>query len=64
LWLRVVLVVVAVAQRRLGPELVGHDLHDRAGAAVLSRPGPLLEPADHYDPLPLDPGDGGCRGML
>jgi hypothetical protein len=26
------------------PKLVGHDLHDRSGAAVLGGPAPLLEP--------------------
>jgi hypothetical protein len=30
-------------------ELVGHNLDDLAGAAVLSRPGSLLEPPDDYD---------------
>jgi hypothetical protein len=45
LWLLVVLVVVAVAQRRLAPQLLGHDLDGGPGAAVLGRPCPLLEPA-------------------
>ena len=32
------------------PQLLGHDLHDGAGAAVLSGPGPLLEAAHDHDP--------------
>ncbi len=35
--------MVAVAHRRLGPQLVGDDLDGRAGAAVLGGPAPLLE---------------------
>ena len=46
--LRVVPVVVAVAPAQARPQLVRHDLDGRAGAAVLGRPAPLLEPIhDH-----------------
>jgi len=48
-WLRVALVVVVVAHRRLGPSSVGHDLHDGSDAAGLGGPGALLEPG----PRPL-----------
>jgi hypothetical protein len=49
--------LVELAARRPGrrcppqawSQLVGHDLDGRAGAAVLGRPGPLLEPThDHH----------------
>jgi hypothetical protein len=44
-----ILAMVAVAQRRLGPSSSATtSTTDRAGGAVLSGPGPLLEPAhDH-----------------
>src|SRR5215211_1513495 len=32
------------------PELVGHDLNGLPGAAILSGPAPLLEPAHDHDP--------------
>ena len=35
------------------PQLLGHDLHHRAGAAILGRPCPLLEPAQDHDPAAL-----------
>jgi integrase len=41
----VTLDVVAVAQRRTRPKLLGHNLHGGAGAAILGGPTPLLEPA-------------------
>jgi hypothetical protein len=51
-WLErlVALVVVAVAHRKAWPQLVGHDLDGRAGAAVLGSPAPLLEAAQDHDP--------------
>jgi hypothetical protein len=74
------------------PQLLGQHLDHRVGAAVVGRPGPLLEPAHDHDPaapsqglghmlglvaphdpgedclagrsaLPVEPGDGGHRGM-
>ena len=50
-----VLVVVAVAQRRLAP-LVRHDLDGRAGAAVPGRPAPLLEPTHDHVWFEVAPG--------
>jgi integrase len=39
------------------PQLLGHDLDGGSGAAVLSRPAALLEPAhDHQRPAPLPEG--------
>src|SRR4029453_16286109 len=35
------------------PQLVGYDLDGGAGAAVLSGPGPLLEPTHDHDPAAL-----------
>jgi hypothetical protein len=50
--LRVALVVVAVAHRRLGPKLLSHDLDHRPGTAVVGGPAPLLEPTRDYERLP------------
>jgi hypothetical protein len=58
----VVLVVVAVAHRRLGPQLLGHDLHDRSGAAVFGGPAPLLELAHDHDAAALRQGLGCMLG--
>ena len=41
-------------------QLLGHDLHHRSGAAVLSRPGPLLEPAHDHDRLPFASDSAAC----
>ena len=44
----VLLVGVTVAHRRLGPSLVGHDLHDGSDGVGLGGPGALVELAcDH-----------------
>jgi hypothetical protein len=60
----VVLVVVAVAHRRLGPQLLGHDLDGGAGAAVLGGPAPLLEPTHDHHPVALRQGLGGVLGLV
>jgi hypothetical protein len=70
-WLErlVALVVVAVAHRKAWPQLLGHDLDGRAGAAVLGSPAPLLEAAQDHDPAALASdcavpgwtGRAGCR---
>jgi hypothetical protein len=44
-------------------QLRGHDLHGRPGAAVLGRPGPLLEPAHDHDPAALGQRLGGRWGL-
>ena len=49
-WLRVALVVV-VRPTEARPQLLGHDLDDGSGAAILGRPGPLLEPAHDHRPV-------------
>src|SRR5215211_773120 len=46
------------------PQLLGHDLHDGSGAAVLSRPGPLLEPTHDHDPAALRQRLGGVLGLV
>ena len=46
------------------PQLVGHYLHDRSGAAVLSGPAPLLEPAHDHDPAALGQGLGHMLGLV
>jgi hypothetical protein len=46
------------------PELLGHDLHNRAGAAVLGRPGPLLEPTHDHHPAALSQGLRGVLGLV
>jgi len=47
-WFLVVLVVVAVAHRRLGPNSSATTSTVDQGAAILSGPAPLLQPAhDH-----------------
>ena len=43
-------------------QLLGHDLHDRPGAAVLSGPAPLLEPTGDHDPAALGEGLGRMPG--
>jgi hypothetical protein len=43
------------------PQLLGHALHGRAGAAILSGPAPLLKPTHDHDPAALRQG---LRGML
>ena len=35
------------------PQLLGHDLDDGSGAAILDGPGPLLESAHDHDPAAL-----------
>ena len=66
--------LLALAPRRPGrrcrrptqarPELLGHDLDHRPGAAVLSRPAPLLESAHDHDPAALGQGLGGVLGLV
>jgi hypothetical protein len=56
--------LLALAPRRPGrrcgcpaqarPQLLGHDLDHRSGAAILSRPCPLLEPTTTTTRLPFD----------
>jgi len=46
------------------PQLLGHDLDDRAGATVLSGPGPLLEPAHDHNPAALGQGLRGVLGLV
>jgi hypothetical protein len=46
------------------PQLVGHDLDRRAGAAILGRPAPLLEPALDHDPAALRQGLGCMLGLV
>jgi hypothetical protein len=46
------------------PKLLSHDLDHRPGAAVLSGPAPLLEPAHDHDPAALRQGRGGVLGLV
>jgi hypothetical protein len=46
------------------PQLLGHDLHDRAGAAVLGGPAPLLELAHDHDAAALRQGLGCMLGLV
>jgi hypothetical protein len=46
------------------PQLLGHDLHGRAGAAVLGGPGPLLELAQDHDPAALRQRLGRVLGLV
>ena len=55
---------MAVAQRRLGPSSVGHDLDGGSGRAILGGPAPLLEPAHDHDPAVLREGLGGVLGLV
>src|SRR5215211_46875 len=45
-------------------QLVGHDLDDLPGAAVLGRPCPLLESTRDHDPAALGQGLGGVLGLV
>jgi len=44
-------------------QLLDHDLNGGSGAAVLRRPGALLEPAHHHDPATLRQGLGRMLGL-
>jgi hypothetical protein len=46
------------------PQLVGYDLHDRAGAAVLGGPAPLQPSAHDHDPAALRQRLGGMLGLV
>ena len=46
------------------PQLVGDDLHGRAGAAVLGGPGPLLDLAQDHDPAALGQRLGRVLGLV
>jgi hypothetical protein len=53
-----------MAQAGVVAQLLGHDLDDRAGAAVLSGPGPLLEPTHDHDPAATARWLGGMLGLV
>jgi len=46
------------------PQLLGHDLDDRPGAAILGGPAPLLKPAHDHDPAALGQGLAGVLGLV
>jgi hypothetical protein len=45
-------------------QLLGDDLDDLAAAAILTGPGPLLQPADHHHAVALREGLGGVLGLV
>ena len=63
LWLLGALVVVAVAQRRLGPSS-STTISTTERAAVLSGPAPLLQPAHDHNPAALAQRFGRMLGLV